>query len=450
MVHFTAPFIVAAATLSTMVMGAPLPRPNSGYGAPSEPSYSPSKSEPYKYEEPKYEEPKYEQPKYEQPKYEAPKYEQPKYEPEKDVKSQELPPPPMHTPVYEPPKYEAPKYEPPKYEPEKEVKSQELPPPPAPTQAAPEPPKYGSGGEYGNDYNSCVSKCMATYGAPSSSYSPPPQKAQEPGSAPTTGKVHTVLVAPVTGVLRYVPPMLDVPVGDTVKFVWNGPTNHTVSKASVLDLCNRTADAFFTSGVKNGTFEFTRTVNDTGTTYFYCSVGVHCSKGMFGMVNPPKGAAGGNMTVEMMMPKWTAEYPDLAAAWSTVKARIAGTPAETWANTMDVTDIPVAQQKGLAENIVYYRDFLSQNPGVQELNSGATLPAGVTSFNLPQDITQLLTGSAANPAGAVGAAAGAAPTDSTPTGPAPEPTNLGSGAGSIKSSGLMVAVVAVLATFMAL
>jgi len=328
-------------------------------------------------------------------------------------------------------------------EPMKEVK---------PTQVV-KPPQYGSGSTPPpqNAYNDCVSKCMATYGAPPTKWTPPPSPPTEAGK-PSSGEFITVLVAPVDGVLRYLPPMVEVPVGKTVKFVWNGTKPHTVSKGSALDLCNKTADAFFTSGNKTGPAEFTQTVNNTDPIYFYCAVSPHCSKGMFGIVNMPK-AAGTNHSVEAYMPLMTAQSPDLAAAWTATQAKVQGTPAEKWGNDYDISAIPAEHREGTLATIMYYRQFLADNKGVQELNAGATLPAGVTEFNFPQDISNLLSNSASNPAGGPGAAAGGAPTDSTPTGAAPNPNalaNNSNAAGTLKSSGFMVAVVAILATLVAL
>jgi hypothetical protein len=245
--------------------------------------------------------------------------------------------------------------------------------------------------------------------------------------------------------------MVDVPVGKTVKFVWNGTKNHTVSKGSALDLCNKTADAFFTSGIQKGPHEFTQLVNDTNPIYFYCAVSPHCSKGMFGIVNMPKNA-GSNMTVQAMMPIMTTQSSDLAAAWATVHAKTQGTPADTWGNDYDLSAIPAANREAAMSSVVYYRSFLAENPGVQELNAGAALPAGVTDLKFPQDVTNLLSNSASNPAGGPGAAAGGAPSG-TPTGTPPNPSalaNNSNAAGTLKSSGFMVALVAVLATMVML
>jgi plastocyanin len=433
MVQFTS-LIVAVAALTTAVSAAPLPRPA--------PCMDPKGCMPAP--QPMYEPPmKSEQPKYEQPKYEQPKYEPPMMsEPMKEVKvTSMMEEPPMTTSTM--------MHEQPTTTMMKEVKETSAPPPPPP-----EMPKYGSGSTPPpqTGYNDCVSKCMAQYGAPPTTWTPPPQAPAQPGQ-PSSGDAMTVLVAPVDGVLRYVPPMIDVPVGKTVKFVWNGTKNHTVSKGSALDLCNKTADAFFSSGIQHGpNFEFPQVVNNTDPVYFYCAVSPHCSKGMFGIVNMPKNP-GSNMTVKAMMPIMTTQSADLAAAWSTVHAKTQGTPADTWGDDYDLSSIPAANREAAMSNVVYYRGFLGENPGVQQLNAGAVLPAGATEFKFPTDVQALLSNSAGNPAGGPGAAAGSAPTGATPTGPAPTTSalaNNSNGAGTLKSSGFMVALVAVLATMVAL
>jgi plastocyanin len=80
----------------------------------------------------------------------------------------------------------------------------------------------------------------------------PPSATASAGSY-GSGATHTVWVAPTQGVLRYVPFAVNASVGDTVKFIW-GANNHTVTKSSELDLCNKTGDSPFASGEQNKTF----------------------------------------------------------------------------------------------------------------------------------------------------------------------------------------------------
>jgi len=68
-----------------------------------------------------------------------------------------------------------------------------------------------------------------------------------------SGAIHTVWVAPAQGVLRYVPFSVEAAIGDTVKFIW-GANVHTVTKSSQLEICNKTGQEPFASGIQNKTF----------------------------------------------------------------------------------------------------------------------------------------------------------------------------------------------------
>lgn len=95
-----------------------------------------------------------------------------------------------------------------------------------------------------------------------------------PTSVQATGATHTVIVAPTQGVLRYVPFVVNATVGDTVNFVWMA-NNHTVTKSSELEICNKTSLAPFASGTQNMGFSFQQVVNDTNPTFFYCGTPTH-------------------------------------------------------------------------------------------------------------------------------------------------------------------------------
>lgn len=120
------------------------------------------------------------------------------------------------------------------------------------------------------------------------------------GGSSGSGATHTIIVAPTQGVLRYVPFATNASVGDTIKFMWNA-NMHTVTKSSELEICNKTSDAPFASGVQNKSFVFTQVVNSTDPTFFYCGVPTHCQKGMFGIINPPS-ALTASTSVASMMP----------------------------------------------------------------------------------------------------------------------------------------------------
>jgi plastocyanin len=80
------------------------------------------------------------------------------------------------------------------------------------------------------------------------------QQAQETA----TGAIHTVMVAPTGVGLRYVPFAVNASVGDTIRYVWTTPNNHTVTLSSALTVCNKSAQADslnFASGVRNAAVE---------------------------------------------------------------------------------------------------------------------------------------------------------------------------------------------------
>lgn len=124
--------------------------------------------------------------------------------------------------------------------------------------------------------------------------------------------MHTVIVSPRDGVLRFMPFALNATVGDTVRFVWPGTVPHSVTMGSELNLCKKNEKVgTFDSGLLNGAAgevnctwsisslcDWTKTLTDsfsvdiqvttTDPIYYYCSAaeGAHCSKGMWGIINP--------------------------------------------------------------------------------------------------------------------------------------------------------------------
>jgi plastocyanin len=240
------------------------------------------------------------------------------------------------------------------------------------TTAYHEAPTYGSGEQkWGQSYEDCVSKCVAQYGAPPKEWKP-----QEPIPPPQgTGVVHTVMVAPMMGVLRYFPFAVNATVGDTIRYVWSTPANHTATLSSALAPCNRSARAEelnWASGVRNasqGTQNFDVLLTTDEQQFFYCSVAEHCEKGMFGMVQPKQG---GNNTVSFHMQKWVDSNPDLKAAWANIHEKTKDSPADTWGNNISVDDIPEDSYMDLAKNIIYSRAMFAANPGSLEANSAVT------------------------------------------------------------------------------
>lgn len=310
-------------------------------------------------------------------------------------------------------------------------------------------PAYGSGNSNwgGSGYNDCVSQCLATYGAPMASYVPTATSGSSGSSG--TGATHTVIVAPSQGVLRYVPFAVNASVGDTIKFMW-GANNHTVTKSSALQPCNKSSDALFASGTQLKDFVFTQVVNDTNPVFFYCGVPNHCQKGMFGIINPPS-AFGSASSVSGMMQTIGASNPNVAAYASyTTKQTGSNLQASKWGGNIDLSALPTWAHDVTAENVLYTRNFLASNSEVLKNDGSIDLSnTGSTPLMIPQDV-----GAALNNAAAASAPLSSSPSPSAQTSAAPTQINAsqvqGNGAGSSASSRTFVALFVAVATFLAL
>ncbi|KZP24852.1 hypothetical protein FIBSPDRAFT_735205 [Athelia psychrophila] len=309
---------------------------------------------------------------------------------------------------------------------------------------------YGSGSSSwgGSGYDSCVQQCMGSYGS-MGSYSPPPSSTTNSSSSGSsgssgTGATHTVIVAPTQGVLRYVPFAVNASVGDTVLFMW-GANNHTVTKSSQLEICNKTSDAPFATGEQNTSFTFSQVVNDTNTTFFYCGTTGHCEKGMFGMINPPSVGQGQLGSVAAMMPAMMTNSSSMTAMQAYTNMMTANNSvAAAWGSSMDMTNIPDWAQQSFAENVMFTRTFLAANP--ETINDDGTVSLGNLNGNplmIPQDITAVASSAAPSSAAAVTAVA----TETSSAGTAASTAGAlkgTSGARSLQSSGFLIGVVAAL------
>jgi plastocyanin len=287
-------------------------------------------------------------------------------------------------------------------------------------------PTYGSGQQqWGKSYDDCVSKCVAQYGAPPMEWKPSDTIAAPEG----TGAVHTIMVAPMEGVLRYWPFSVNASVGDTIRYVWSTPANHTATLSSALLPCNKSALADqlkWASGVRNaseGTQTFDVVLQTDEQQFFYCSVAKHCEKGMFGMVQPK---TGGNNTVSFHMQNWLESSPDLKAAWANVHEQTKDTPADSWGNNISIDDVPEDSYMDLAQNIIWSRAMFAANPGSLEANSATT--ADGSPIKIVGDLNTFLSSTTQDPP------ANVAP--GTPTGSLPAPSAVASQLGSSTSAGL--------------
>ena len=320
---------------------------------------------------------------------------------------------------------------------------------PAPVQNL---PQHGSGSaDWGNkEYSDCVSQCMATHGQKPGAYAPTPTAAHSGGVA-GTGATHTVIVAPTQGVLRYIPFAVNASVGDTIKFMW-GANNHTVTKSSALLPCNRTGDALFASGVQNKDFIYHQVVNDTKPTYFFCGTPGHCQKGMFGIINPTTKFASPS-SVGPQMQSIAQKSPNVAGyADITTKATINNAAAARWGSNIDMAEIPDWAHEYVAENVLYTRNFLAENPetlkddGSVDLSTASTVP-----LSIPQDVAAALNNAgASSPSSSAAAsstpAASSAASEPSTSGTAESQT--GSASSLATSPKVMFAVAAVVATLL--
>jgi len=324
-------------------------------------------------------------------------------------------------------------------------------------------PSYGSGMSSwgGSGYDDCVSQCVASYGAPPSTYTPPSSSDNSSSNSSSysgssgSGATHTVIVAPTQGVLRYVPFALNASVGDTVMFMW-GANNHTVTKSSELLPCNKSAEApVFASGTQNQSFMFSQVVNDTSPTFFYCGTPGHCEKGMFGIINPPN-AFGASTSLGMAMPAMAANDSGMAALMSTNNMMTANNSgAASWGMNIDLASLPTWSHSLVAENTVYTRSFLASNPEVLNADGSVDLSqAGANPLMIPQDISTAIDASSSNgtavaAAAASGASSAAAGPSATTSG-APAASSTAHSGASIASPSMLIAFVAVVGTIFAL
>jgi len=314
---------------------------------------------------------------------------------------------------------------------------------------------YGSGSmSWGSSgYNDCVQQCVAQFGAPMATYTPTATSGSDSSSSGTSsgsGSTITVIVAPTQGVLRYVPFAVNASVGDTVEFVWHA-NMHTVTHSSELEVCNKTLDDPFTSGVQNESFTFSQVVNSTDPTFFYCGVPTHCQKGMFGIINPPS-AIVSNMSVGSMMPTLVSNDSTTSMMNSYMQSVGQGSSAENWGSSIDMSNMPPAAYSLIAQNVLYTRTFLAANPDYMQADGSVNLGASSSPMMIPQDLSAVpQNASAASSTLSVPAASGsAASSGSSPAGTAAAASSNSSGARGIAASSAVAAIVAFGSAFLLL
>ncbi|CDO68351.1 hypothetical protein BN946_scf184799.g78 [Trametes cinnabarina] len=311
---------------------------------------------------------------------------------------------------------------------------------------------YGSGSTNwgGSGYNDCVQQCIANYGPPAGSYTPPTQtQGSSSGSGSGSGTTHTVIVAPTQGVLRYVPFAVNASVGDTVMFVW-GANNHTVTKSSQLEICNKTSEQPFASGEQNKPFTFTQVVNDTNPIFFYCGTPGHCQKGMFGMINGPS-SYNAPTSVSQMMGGAVNSSSDMAAMMAyTDRMTANNTKAASWGANLDMASVPTELHEVFLQNVMYTRAFLGANPEVLKDDGTIDLNSHGAPMKLPTDMATVNNAVDSQPSAQAAASTGAAASAaSTSAAASPSATGKTNGAASTAASSALLGVAALAAAVLA-
>lgn len=272
---------------------------------------------------------------------------------------------------------------------------------------------------------------------------PPSASTAESTAVSGSGTTYTVIVAPTQGVLRFVPFSVNANPGDTIEFAWHA-NNHTVTKSSQLEICNKTGDAPFASGTQNEGFTFTQVVNDTNPVFFYCGTPTHCEKGMFGIINPPSVENNANTSVASMMSSMAANSSSIASMSSyTSQITANNSGAANWGSSIDMSAMPSWANSYVLENVMYTRTFLAANPSTLNTDGSVNLGGGESNLSVPADVTSAV--SAGNSSASASASSAASATMS-----AAGSMSSTNGAASKAVSGVMVGAAALAAVFLAL
>ena len=84
--------------------------------------------------------------------------------------------------------------------------------------------------------------------------------------------------------LVQVPFNINAESGSTITYIFGGGP-HTVTKSSLKNVCQANPDKGFDSGKQMAGFRYEVKVETNETMAYYCQVGMHCSSGMFGLIN---------------------------------------------------------------------------------------------------------------------------------------------------------------------
>jgi hypothetical protein len=197
-------------------------------------------------------------------------------------------------------------------------------------------------------------------------------------------------------------------------------------------------------------FVFEQVVNDTNPVYFHCAVPTHCTKGMFGIINPPNALAGPSSVGAKMQPM-AAANPDLGKMRTYIDGVTKDSDvASKWGTNLDMASIPDWAQESFMENVLYTRHFLAANADSLGTDGEVDASLGGNPPVIPPEITQVALGN--TPGYGSGPAS---PSTSTST-VVPSPTSTGvgntanlsdNGAVSAARSGMTVILAALAAGF---
>ncbi|KAK4054421.1 hypothetical protein OIV83_000915 [Microbotryomycetes sp. JL201] len=193
-----------------------------------------------------------------------------------------------------------------------------------------------------------------TSAAPTAS-SPPPST----GNMPLMPGPNQVIVAPIKGDLRMVPFNIQAAPGTVIEFIW-GAGPHTVTKSSLPNICQKTMDAPFASGVQQAGFKWNYTVKSNETISYFCGVEPHCQKGMFGLINGLV-SLDVNNTMDSWMKSYAKQNSSFAASWNEADKACKGTAAASWGGMLDATQFPDWALPASAQAILTTRSVLAQS-----------------------------------------------------------------------------------------
>ncbi|KAM0791424.1 hypothetical protein ACM66B_005883 [Microbotryomycetes sp. NB124-2] len=216
------------------------------------------------------------------------------------------------------------------------------------------------------------------------------------GGMPLMPGPNQVIVAPIKGDLRMVPFNIQAAPGTVIEFVW-GAGPHTVTKSSLPNICQKTDNAPFASGVQQAGFKWEYKVESNETISYFCGVEPHCQKGMFGLINGLV-SLNGNNTMDSWMKSYAKQNASFAAAWDETEKTCAGTAAASWGGKLDVTQfpdwaLPASAQAILTTRTVMAQKLASDAPGSVSVSESLASTPAFTSDSGPASLPPSSTGS---------------------------------------------------------